>query len=62
VVCAQNHWDDFLWFGIKTGGDDFSHFDLKIGGSVFRFGPQNRQLQFGDLGLKISAMISWFEP
>jgi hypothetical protein len=27
---------------------------------VSQFGPQNRQLRFGDLGLKITAMISWF--
>jgi hypothetical protein len=27
---------------------------------VFRFGPQNRQLRFGELGLKITAMVSWF--
>jgi hypothetical protein len=25
-------------------------------------GPQNRQLGFGDLGLKITATISWFGP
>jgi hypothetical protein len=24
--------------------------------------PQNRQLQFGDLGLKITAMVYWFVP
>jgi hypothetical protein len=24
--------------------------------------PQNRQLWFGDLGLKITAMVSWFVP
>jgi hypothetical protein len=29
---------------------------------VYRFGPQNWQLQFGDLGLKITMMISWFGP
>jgi hypothetical protein len=29
---------------------------------VFQFGPQNRQLRFGDLGLKITAMVSWFGP
>jgi hypothetical protein len=29
---------------------------------VSRFGPQNRQLWFGDLGLKITATISWFVP
>jgi hypothetical protein len=27
---------------------------------VFRFGPQNRQLWFGDLGLKITVMVFWF--
>jgi hypothetical protein len=33
------------------------------GGRRFsRFGPQNRQLCFGDLGLKISATVSWFRP
>jgi hypothetical protein len=26
------------------------------------FGPQNRQLWFGDLGLKITATVSWFRP
>jgi hypothetical protein len=29
---------------------------------VFRFGPQNRQLWFGDLGLKIITTVSWFGP
>jgi hypothetical protein len=29
---------------------------------VFRFGPQNQQLQFGDLGLKITTTVSWFGP
>jgi hypothetical protein len=29
---------------------------------VSRFGSQNRQIQFGDLGLKITAMVSWFGP
>jgi hypothetical protein len=26
----------------------------------FQFVPQNRQLRFGDLGLKIIVMVSWF--
>jgi hypothetical protein len=73
VVLPQNHWDGFLWFGLKTGGEGFlrfglktggsgfSRFGLKIGGSgFFRFVPQNRQLTFGDFGLKITATISWF--
>jgi hypothetical protein len=25
-------------------------------------GPQNRQVRFGDLGLKITATVSWFGP
>jgi hypothetical protein len=29
---------------------------------VSRFGPQNRQLWFGDLGLKITMTVSWFGP
>jgi hypothetical protein len=32
------------------------------GRRVFRFGPQNRQLQFGDLGLKFTSTVSWFGP
>jgi hypothetical protein len=28
----------------------------------FWFGHQNRQLWFGDLGLKITATVSWFGP
>jgi hypothetical protein len=31
-------------------------------GWVFWFGPQNRELQFGDLGLKITMIVSWFGP
>jgi hypothetical protein len=32
------------------------------GRRVFRFGPQNQQLRFGDFGIKITAIISWFGP
>jgi hypothetical protein len=72
VVWHQNHWDGFLLFGLKTGGDNFSRFGLKISGGflclasksrwwrVFRFEYQNRQLQFGDLGIKITTAVSWF--
>jgi hypothetical protein len=28
----------------------------------FQFGPQNRQLWFSDLGLKITATVFWFGP
>jgi hypothetical protein len=32
------------------------------GRRVSRFGSQNWQLRFGDLGLKIIVMVSWFGP
>jgi hypothetical protein len=35
VVWPQNHWNGFLQFGFKTGGDDFLRFDLKTGGDGF---------------------------
>jgi hypothetical protein len=74
VVWSQNHSDGFLQFGLKTGGDGFSRYGLKTGGGflgsasksrwwrVSRFGPQNQQLWFGDLGIKINAAVSWFGP
>jgi hypothetical protein len=53
----------FRQFGLKTGGDGFSRFVLKTKVTrVSRFGPQNRQLWFCDLGLKITATVSWFVP
>jgi hypothetical protein len=60
----------FSQFGIKTGGYDVSGFDLKTSGygssglaskplsRVSWFGPQNRQLWFGDLAQKITMTIS----
>jgi hypothetical protein len=31
-------------------------------GRVSWFRPQNRQLQFGDFGIKITTTVSWFGP
>jgi hypothetical protein len=28
----------------------------------FQFGPQNQQLRFANLGLKITMTVSWFDP
>jgi hypothetical protein len=58
------------WFGLKTIGTVFSglaskpvamvspSLALKLVARVFRFEPQNRQLRFGDLVLKITATVS----
>jgi hypothetical protein len=35
MVWPQNHWDGFLWFGLKTGGDSFLRSGVKIGGDGF---------------------------
>jgi hypothetical protein len=35
AVWPQNHWDDFLRFSLKTGGDGFFRYSLKPGGSGF---------------------------
>jgi hypothetical protein len=50
VVWHQNHWDSFLRFSLKTGGDGFSRFGLKTGGS----GSLN-------WASKPAAMVWWFE-
>jgi hypothetical protein len=34
----------------------------KLVARVSQFGPQNWQLRFGDLGIKITAIDSWFVP
>jgi hypothetical protein len=65
VVWPQNHWDSFLRFGLKTDGDGFAlvwppklvvmvspGLTSKLVAQIFWFGLQNRQLRFGDLGLK----------
>jgi hypothetical protein len=62
------------WFSLKTKVDGFSRFSLKTSGygscglasksltRVSRFGPQNRQLRFGDLAHKIIVTVSLFGP
>jgi hypothetical protein len=62
------------WFGLKTTQTVFSGLASKpvvmvFSGlaskpvaQVFRFKLQNQQLRFGDLGIKITATVSWFVP
>jgi hypothetical protein len=73
--CTRRRGAHVSWFGLKTKFDDLSvvwpqnqvrrfvsGLASKPLGRVSRFGPQNRQLRFGDLGLKIITKVSWFEP
>jgi hypothetical protein len=60
VVWPQNDWDGFSWFGLKTGDFGFLSLSSKPRLTVSRFGPQNRQLWFGNLDIKITATVSWF--
>jgi hypothetical protein len=50
LVWPQNRWRQFLSVWPQN---------RKVP-RVSRFGPQNRQLRFGDLSLKITATTSWF--
>jgi hypothetical protein len=50
------------WFGVKTTGMVSLSLASKPVATVSRFGPQNQQLRFGDLGLKITETFSWFGP
>jgi hypothetical protein len=54
--------DDFFWFDLKTDDYDSCGLASKPLARVFRFGPQNRQLRFGNLAHKITAIVSWFGP
>jgi hypothetical protein len=60
VVLPQKHWDGFSYFDLKTGGYGFLGLASKPVVMVSRFGPQNWQLRFGDLGLKITTIVSLF--
>jgi hypothetical protein len=52
----------FFSVSLKTGGDGFLGLASKPRVTVFQFRPQNQQLRFDYLGLKIIAMVSWFGP
>jgi hypothetical protein len=46
----------------KMRSTDFLVEPQNQGRRVSQFGPQNRQVWFGDLGLKITMTVSWFGP
>jgi hypothetical protein len=53
----------FLWFGFKTGGDGFLVEPQNQGGGGFSgLGLKTGSYGFGDLGLKITTVVSWFVP
>jgi hypothetical protein len=52
VVWPQNHWDGFVRFDLKTGGNSFLRFGLKTGSDGFsQFG-----LKIGGSGLSVWAL------
>jgi hypothetical protein len=61
-VWPQNWWRRFARFGLKIDGRFLGWASKPRWWRVSRFVPQNRQLWFGDLGLKITATVSWFGP
>jgi hypothetical protein len=46
----------------ETRSVEFLVWPQNQGRQVSLFGPQNRQLWFGDLCLKITTTVSWFGP
>jgi hypothetical protein len=61
VVWPQNHWDCFLWFGLKTSGNGFFWFDLKTSGDGFLwFGLKTGYNGFSLFGLKTGGrFLGW---
>jgi hypothetical protein len=49
----------FCWFSLKIGQRFLLVWPQNRWWKVFRFGPQNWQLWFSNLGIKITAMVSW---
>jgi hypothetical protein len=60
VVWPQNTGMVFSGLASKLVATVSSGLASKLVARVFRFGPQNWKLRFGDLGIKITVMVSWF--
>jgi hypothetical protein len=65
VVCIMHNEmrsAGFLVWPQNQGQRFVSGLTSKPLGRVYMFGPQNQQLRFGDLCLKITMTVSWFGP
>jgi hypothetical protein len=63
VVWSQNHWDSFLRFGLKIGGDGFSQFVLKTSGGFLGWASKPRWWRvFSVWSSKPIATVWWFMP
>jgi hypothetical protein len=62
VVWPQNTQTVFSCLASKPVVTVFSGLASKPVGRVYRFGSQNWQMRFCDLGLKITVAVSWFGP
>jgi hypothetical protein len=60
VVWPQNHWDGFLRFGLKTGGDSFSGLAFKPMAMVSLLSLNTVVEGFPILTSKLAATVWWF--
>jgi hypothetical protein len=60
IMDKETRSTSFLVWPENQGQRFVSGLGSKPLGRVSRFGIQNRQLRFGDLCLKITAIVSWF--
>jgi hypothetical protein len=60
--CLKTTLTVFCGLASKPVATVFSGLASKPVARVSWFGPQNRQLRFGELCFKITAVVSWFVP
>jgi hypothetical protein len=60
VVWPQNHWDGFLWFGLKAGGFRFPGLGLKTDSSDLMIWASKSPRRFLGMCLKTKqALVYW---
>jgi hypothetical protein len=57
VVWPENHWDSFIWFGLKTGGNGFPNLGLKTVSSGLVIYVSKSPRQFLGLGPKTKQTL-----